>query len=368
MSKLVKFPNWDFGFPLIKSPNEVLSLFRFNSSPRFLLKSISKQHGVEHYPISDRSLDNLTGKGVSEKTMKLAFEHLVGILPPGVHDQLESIFSKDNSSIFAEKIWKSCFLGFEIMFGSNDLSKASIEQQSLESFKLFIFERCEYIERIQRWIDNIGGDTELKNGSNPAELMRLTCEFTRLPDEHKTQLVESITKFSAGGSYESHDTNVASCYLNADFNLALFALIDKISLDFKYQHRPEEREPTFLLHVFGMEARCYFGRLIKFIKQRSGCSNAHLASLIPVNQMNEASGRTELDIQKERLKEWASGKSRPSNETLVAFSGGFNSEDQFLVYAYSHVCLAIDGLIASSAHKDILVDAIYTDKNFSRYL
>jgi hypothetical protein len=361
MSKLVTLPTWHFKSPLIYSPHELLELFRFNASPRNTIKYIAKVSNLDPPKVSDRTMDNLSGKGVTEKTLFRAVAPLLEVAPKGLMDEIDQIWNEGNSQ--ARAIWLSNIASFECNLGDN-----AFDLEGLGLFKTFIFERVSYIEQIDEWVESIGGRGELKTGKHPVNLITLILERTNLLVEHQTALIEGMKKYIDGCDSEDHQINVAICHLNADFPLALFALLDQISLDRKYQHNPEQRVPSFLAQILDMDARCYFGKLIKFIKKRTGHTSSFLASLIPVPQMNELSGRTEHEIQKERLKEWVSGKSRPSNETLQTFMCAFKPEDQFAIFAYSHICLAIDELVAASEHKDILRGLVFTKKNYQRYV
>ncbi len=361
MSKLITIPTWQFKSPLIYSPHDLLELFRFNASPRNAIKYIAKQSNIDAPKVSDRSMDNLSGKGVSEKTLLRAAAPIFELAPEGLMDEIDQIWNEGYSQ--ARAIWLSSITSFESNLGDN-----ALDLQCLGLFKAFIFERVSYIEQIDEWVDSIGGRGELKTGKHPVNLITLVLERTNLLSEHQTALIEGMKKYVDGCDSEDHQINVAVCHLNADFPLALFALLDQISLDKKYQHNPEQRVPSFLAQILDMDARCYFGKLIKFIKMRTGHTSSFLASLIPVPQMNELSGRTEHEIQKERLKEWISGKSRPSNETLQTFMCAFQPEDQFAIFAYSHICLAIDELVATSEHKDILNELVYVRSNYQRFL
>ncbi|MBO0180710.1 hypothetical protein J0682_27470, partial [Vibrio parahaemolyticus] len=72
------------GNPFLKTPDEVAELFGFSTSIRSKVKHVARLVGQE-VKLSDRSLDNLSGKGVSKQKAEDALDPIFN----GLLEQLD---------------------------------------------------------------------------------------------------------------------------------------------------------------------------------------------------------------------------------------------------------------------------------------
>lgn len=359
------------GNPFIKTPDEIASLFGLPVSIRSKLKFFGKLVG-EDIPLSNRSLDNLSNKGVSENVVHRALEPLakkieemIGVsldesLPDGTRESDVDILLQSGLQVALH-----CF--------SQTLSEDDPARTYFQPLELFVERRCREFQPQKEWLESYRnkGATLEDATRNIADFYRPIMDKTMLSQQ---QVDEAIFVLKCLGEDErkSFDQSFKSSfiYFYQDFNLAFFAALDLCIFNFVLDGRDEKVEVrSVLIPVFEQKDKCYFGKFLSLIKEKSGLSNVGLSNSIAIETVDTKSGRTLGEAQLERLKEWKKGKNQPSYSMLSQFCSNLSFYEALPMLFVASICLSIDRLVAKCTLEDekSIMREIYSVENYRRY-
>lgn len=352
--------------PFLKTPDEVIELFGLSTSIRSQFKLISRLMKLD-VTVSDRSLDNLSRKGISERKATEIFEPILTVIEDRLKGKIDTIIPDGARTSDIHLLWPAAIKLF--MCGAQFTQQ---EQNCLQPLKRFLERRCrEYLPQSE-WYSKFG---EMDNKARLRHLpdFYLPVIDKMLLDSTEKNIVMKILSTKALGEKIEVEKNEALALglFSQDFNLSLFASLDLVAKNFAFLFFNDEKKvhESFLKQILAVEGQCYFGKLLSLIKSKTGCTYKKLAQLIPVQFQSTDSGRTELEIKIERLKEWRKGKTKPSFKVLDEFFSHFSNEDQMPLFIYGHICLAIDRLIGKykSVGDRKLLQNVYSPENYIRY-
>lgn len=349
--------------PFIKTPQEVVELFGFSTSIRKQIKFIATLHGQE-VKVSDRSLDNLSGKGISEKKAVEALAPLftqLDRLNLNLDDLIPTGSMVDDIKLLWDAQIKQVLAEFQ-----------SIEQAPnfLKPLIAFIERRCIEFEPQRTFSACHRGIDEPKMRTLIPDFYRPVINKTALNSEQQNLVIRVLDKLALGESIETdQDEMEAMGLFTQDFNLSLFATLDLVAINWKHLNQEGKKQhDSFLVKILASEGKCYFGKLMSFIKTEFDISFKALAQCVPIQQESTETGRTLLEVQVERLKEWRKGKTKPSFATLEKFCSNFAFEDQLFLLIYCLICQAIDRqLVKYKTDEQRILKEIYSADNYFTY-
>ncbi|KQA18591.1 hypothetical protein [Vibrio metoecus] len=350
----------------IKTPDEVAEMFGFCTSARSKLKLSARMLGKE-IKLSDRSLDNLSSRGISEKKAKECLEPIISAFEERFAVDLDDLIPVGAKISDLEVLWQATC--FTFLKGANFLDS---KEECLRPLIMFIERRCREYKPQQRLIAKI-------QDCEPDDAIRHVVDFYR-PIIDKTMLskvqqaivIDFLSQLPARKSFQLNtEETEALCLFIQDFNLSLFAAIDLVIVEMNQQGNELKvnKGRSLLADILDADGICYFGKLITFIKEKTGISYSKLAKFIPVHVKDAASGRSISDAQKERLTEWRKGEVKPSFKALNEFFSHFDADEQFPLLVYSFICMAIDKILTGFVleNERELLNEIYSSKYYIRY-
>ena len=351
------------GNPFIKTPDEVAELFGFSTSIRSQIKFIATKFGQE-VKVSDRSLDNLSAKGVSEQKANEALAPALTILDQ-LNLDLDNLIPIGTSTNDLKTLWRATIKSFVAGFGST-----AQDTSFLQPLIVFIERRCTEYEVQREWGSRQHGVDEQKLLTLIAEFYLSVIDKTALNSEKQNIVIKLFERFPLEQKIQANQDELeAMALFTQDFNLSLFAALDLAALNWKHFHQEGTKQhDSFLVKILASEGKCYFGKLISFIKTELGISFKTLAQCVPIQQESSETGRTLLEAQVERLKEWRKGKTKPSFSTLESFCSNFAFEDQLLLFIYCMICQAIDRqLVKYQGDEQRMLKEIYSADSYLTY-
>ncbi|WBA11812.1 hypothetical protein [Salinivibrio kushneri] len=354
--------------PFLKTPDEVANLFGLPLSARRKVKLI-EFYLQEEVKLSDRSLDNLGSKGISKQKADKAIEPILDSFERRFDLDLDQLIP-DGTLIFElDVLWQAAIKAFFCGLNSGELE---VDTNCFQPFVAFIERRCrEYLPQ-KEVILQLREREGLDPGSHLVEFYEPVIGKAHLRSCHQDVAIKALNQFSQDRSYSPTIEELeALSALHQDFNLSLFASLDLVALNLLWAgYNDEQRsEDSVLVEILAEDAKCYFGRLIAFIKRKVGCSFAKISELVPVQFDSSESGRTEKEVKIERLKEWRKGKTKPSVSTMDEFFSHFDLDDQIPLLIYGLICQAIDREISKyrCADERALLQQTYSPENYRRY-
>lgn len=349
--------------PFIKTPDEVAELFGFPTSIRSQIKILAALFGQE-VKVSDRSLDNLSGKGVSEQKADEALDPMLTLLDQ-LNLNIDNFIPIGTSTDDLKALWRAAIKSFTAGFES-----AGQDTSFLQPLIAFIERRCTEYEAQREWGSNHRGVDEQKLLTLIAEFYRPVIDKTALNSEQQNIVIQLLERLSLEQNIQANQDEIEAMGLfTQDFNLSLFAAVDLVALNWKHRHQEGiKQHNSFLFKILASDGKCYFGKLMSFIKEDTGVSFRTLAQYVPIQQESTETGRTVLEVQVERLKEWRKGKTKPSFATLEKFCSNFAFEDQLLLFIYCLICQAIDRLLVKyKTDEQRMLKEIYSADNYLTY-
>lgn len=350
--------------PFIKTPDEVAELFGFPTSIRSQIKFIAAKFGQE-VKISDRSLDNLSGKGMSEQNADAALAPILTLLDRFNLD-FDDLIPIGTSTDDLKTLWRAAIKN--VIAG---IQSAGEDASFLQPLIAFIDRRCSEYEPQREWISCHRG---MEEDSLLSEIMGFyspVINKTALNSEQQNMVIRGLDNLVLGENIEADQDEIEAMWLfMQDFNLSLFAALDLVAIQSKCLHQEGTKQyDSFLVKILASDGKCYFGKLISFIKAETGFSFRKLAQCVPIQQESAETGRTLLEAQIERLKEWRKGKTKPSFATLDKFFSNFAFEDYILLLIYSFICLALDRELANkkSAVDRRILKKVYSAETYINY-
>lgn len=349
--------------PFIKTPDEVVELFGFPTSIRSQIKFLAALFGQE-VKVSDRSLDNLSGKGVSEQKANEALAPMLTQLDQ-LNLNLDNLIPIGTSTDDLKTLWRATIKSFVAGFGA-----AAQDTSFLQPLVAFIERRCTEYEVQREWGSNHRGVDEQKLLTLITEFYRPVIDKTALNLEQQNIVIKLFERLSLEKNVKANQDELeAMALFTQDFNLSLFAALDLVAINWKHLNQEGTKQhDSFFGKILAADGKCYFGKLISFIKEDTGISYRELAQCVPIQQESTETGRTLLEVQIERLKEWRKGKTKPSFATLDKFCSNFAFEDQLLLLIYCLICQALDRQLAKyQGDEKRMLKEIYSADNYLTY-
>ncbi|MGO2161662.1 MAG: hypothetical protein ACTH4J_14515 [Vibrio toranzoniae] len=364
--KKFTMPSLTQGNPFLKTPDEVVELFGFPTSPRSKVKLVSGLLGQE-VKISDRSLDNLAGKGISERKAKEALEPLIGAIEERLKFDTDSFIPVGTRISDIHIQWSAainCFLcGAQF---------SEQEESCLQPLRVFLERRCVEYEPQRELIMRYRGMEQEEALYHLTDYYRPVIDKTLLDSKQVALLIKVLDKISLGDEVNAEQDEInAFALFSHDFNLSLFASLDLVARNFGLLVYDDvvKQDESFFTQLLEAEGQCYFGKLLTLIKIKTGCTYSKLAQFIPIQNRSTDSGRTESEAKVERLKEWRKGKTKPSFTVMDEFFSYFDVGDQLPLLIYGLICQAIDRMMEKYKLKGdrAIVQKIYSAENYARY-
>ncbi|HFQ5279660.1 TPA: hypothetical protein ACGUXS_004829 [Vibrio vulnificus] len=349
----------------LKTPDEVAELFGFSTSIRSKVKLLSRGLQKE-VKLSDRSLDNLGGKGISKLKAEEAFEPIYSALEDKLNLDFESLIPEGTRTSDIHVLWPAAIKSF--VCGAQFSEQ---EKSCLQPLVAFIERRCREYEPQREWVTNFRAIEYEGRLRHLTDFYMPVINKMLLDSTQQDAVMKILSMIALGDKVKVEKEDVkALCLFFQDFNLSLFVSLDLVARNFALLvDDASKQDESFLAQILAAEGQCYFGKLIAFIKIKTGCTYSKLAQLIPVQYQSTDSGRTESEAKVERLKEWRKGKTKPSFAVMDEFFSHFDVADQIPLLIYGFICQSIDRMIDKYKLEDdrALLREIYSAKNYSRY-
>lgn len=360
--------------PFMKTYDEVCSLFGIPTSIRQRIKFLAKEsnQGVR---ITDRSLDNLAKKGLSEKVitnsvLTIIDEYMAQHPEFAVVDKLSCTIQPQSIVI---DTWRVLFEGLKAAMVVESFDRASVDSL-LQPLMAFIERRWEESLGMREWAKQHHDLDEKEFRLNITSFFSTFINKTRLSEEEVNHTMSGMTKYAQGRENEISTEELYALYLSKqDFTLSLFATLDLIASNIRNFELGADaaaitNDGGFLTEILRQNSPCYFGRFIELLKRNSGKSYQAMATRIPTAFKGGSSGRTKQEAQLERLKEWRKGKARPSDKSFMAFCLQFKPYDYYPLMILGHICLSIDKMWSAANEADrVLIEKMYTPENYLKY-
>ncbi len=281
--------------------------------------------------ISDRSLDNLGNKGISEKTARrVSWPILRFLFKNGLLQYLKELPKayRETEVIHA---WRAPLLTF-------NHANSDINLQPLHSF---LNHRNELYQPIKYVIDTSPKLTPDNQTELLVSFYQLALPQTLLSQEEQKEILRVVA--SDDIHKEENITNRFYIqYWFYDFHLSLmaaldFTILDNANLIPKYEH-------GLFTHVFKQDGVTYFSKLLNHLGELGDYSDYQLAKFIPIKRNKEREHETSMfEAQTKTLKEWRSGKTHPTNNTLKQFFENIDTDSYALpIVLVGMICIGLD--------------------------
>lgn len=352
--------------PFLKAPDEVARLFGMQISARCKLKQLARILKKD-IQLSARSLDNLSGKGISKRSAEAK------IYP--IFEEMQDYLGFDDTELTSDKIKVFDIQSIWSEYIKVFLATDRISGQAAHLYQpliAFIERRCDEYRPQKEWFERNWGMSKKEAASHLSEFYRPVLDKTLLSSTQRDRVIHVFDQIYPGAEFEIDDAEIeALAYFLHDFNLSFFAALELSLRNVAQWHGAKnERNRSFLTQVMASEGKCYFGRFIGLIKELSGLTYKDLAGFIPVEFDENDSGRTRQEAQLERLKEWRKGKTKPSWTVMDEFSSNFDVSDQLPLMLFGFICQAIDRIMEGKELSDkdrVVLQRVYSEENYSRY-
>ncbi|MCG9680638.1 hypothetical protein [Vibrio sp. Isolate24] len=355
----IKIPIIKLGNPFLPSPDEVSEFLGLPVSPREKIKWLNASVVKSTLP-TDRTLDNISKDGIRWASIRqFAW-------------QLEKVFVRKG-------------LTFNVSLSSGGIHKADLSfwwshtlkgiQQGLSSafseinaglLVSYIDGRCAAYQRQLAFIQDAPDINECNQSELISGYYLPVLDFTLLSEPEKV-LVKSWLKSPSESA--SQETEQAMLCFKHDFWLSLMSVIDAMFLEDWDKHHEEYTPSSYARQygvfgqVFKREENTFLGKFFGLLKEQTNQTYAQLSEYValPFSE-HERNGELKNKVQKERFKEWRSGKSLPSVKALGAFFDNMEAGRQgadLLIYALFMRALDKEGCCA--------LPDIYTTNRYQRY-
>ncbi|MCG9752500.1 hypothetical protein L1D54_18660 [Vibrio brasiliensis] len=374
--------------PFFPTPDEFAEFMGANVSARNKVKTLAPLMGIK-ITITDRSLDNLGKTGISLKTASTLIDNVLTFLRR-INLNFPNLFKLRRLMAADVGIyWEQAIKGYRC---SQDRSGNELDLNLAYIGNFIATRQCD----IQPQLDILRKHKGTKSPPDFELLVEFyspvlpkTCLTTK---EQETVL--NIFKYGLhhGKLVPEHEAALA-LFIN-DFNLSLLATVDHTLIDYYERYLQEQgicvssasKWPStgIIYDVFSQEGMTYFDRFISYLKWLSGKSYAELAEAVPVTRSGKQkgeedldandSGRLLLDIQKETLKDWRRGKTRPSIEKLNGFFDELKLLNTFDLTLYGVIFVGIDKYIAkvvktnqSNTQMKETLEQVFNEEHYKRH-
>lgn len=311
------------------SPDEFVEFMGGKVSARSKVMLFEKACDVK-VDISKRSLDNLSTVGISKKlAVKTTWPFMRYLRNLGVFPILKQL-DNQKYKIDVYPSWKAALDWMDFHYkGEVDLSLI---------YRFFKDREESYVP--------------LKKHILSSELMEDNCkellfEYVKI-SLPKTRLTineqEVVLSVFEVGDYDnlSESANDAVLKWCFDFHVSLIAVFD---LTLLHHIQQQDNVPSGVMsNIFASKGKTYFGKLIEYVACLGNTSKYRLAELVPIDrEASSSSGVTLDEAQRSTLKDWCSGKTKPTFNTLCDFFEPLMAEGQsFPMVCYAMLCIALD--------------------------
>jgi len=257
----------------------------------------------------------LSGKGISERKAEEALAPMHTFLDRFNLD-LDDLIPIGTSTDDLKVLWRAAIKNFVA-----GIELAGEDASFLQPLITFIDRRYLEYEPQREWISYHRGMEESKLLSKMVEFYLPVIDKTALSTEQQSLVLRTFAKPVVAENFKMAQAETEAMVLfTQDFNLSLFAALDLVAINWKHLNQEGTKQhDSFFGRILAADGKCYFGKLISFIKEDTGISYRELAQCVPIQQESTETGRTLLEVQIERLKEWRKGKTKPSFATLDKF-------------------------------------------------
>lgn len=365
----------------IPSIMEVSEFLGCGSSPRKLMRFFAQITNTTQTLPSNRSLDNIAMKGVKWSTIQPFIWSVIRALyktgfkfsdlpkPNLPKNKNKDKISKLELNLY---LWESSIGGFE-----NGL-KQSASNMDISLFQCFIEQRIKHyrptIEMVEAFRATSKSDIDNKT---ILSFLDYLLPHTLLTTEEKIQVrsvfskIKSITlqrtKIDITEVELTKSMPILGLLQN-DFYLSLFAIIDITLLN--NTDNLGNYHNGLLGKILTQDSQTFLGKFFLAMKIGWKLTYTDIAQHIHLPSSEyKRNGSSKLDVQIERFKEWRSGKSLPSNKTILALFDDLSSDDKFKIYdthtlsIYAILMLNLD----KQAKKNPSINIVFTQHNYQRY-
>ncbi|WP_155362348.1 hypothetical protein [Vibrio nigripulchritudo] len=257
--------------------------------------------------------------------------------------------------------WKASLKGFEI-------SSDTLDIQILYSFLKF---RNQQYRPVRLFLDSAPPLSEENQEVLLQKFYNIALPQTLMtPNEQLTVqiLTQQLDRLRKGEHVEQYEYDCLIKWYH-DFHLSLFAAIDLTILSNVQTERNYEQ--GILTVIFKQQGVTYFSKLLTYLNKTMKISDYELAKYIPIDRDESKPLSTSLlEAQKNTLREWRSGSTKPTNQTLMKFYRSFGEDYDYLpIFVVSIICLALDRQINKQYAPGIIsaFKTMFSAENYSHY-
>ncbi|KJR29099.1 hypothetical protein [Vibrio sp. S234-5] len=312
------------------SLDEFALFLGFGVSARSKARILKEQLSLD-LKVSERSLDNLGSKGISEKKARLASWPILRFL---FQKGLFLFFKELPKDVRATDVIHTWL----IMLRSFNHEQPYINLQPLHSF---LNHRDQLYQPIKHFIDTMPKLTTDNQTELLVSFYQLALPKTLLSQEEQKEILRLVA--SDDMNREENGTNrLCIQYWFYDFHLSLMAALDVTILD--NFNLVSEYEYGIFSHVFKKDGATYLSKLLNHLIEKMDFRYCQLAKFIPIKRERESECETSMfEAQTKTLKEWRSGKTHPTNKTLIKFFENIDTESYALpILLVAMICIGLD--------------------------
>lgn len=353
----ISIPSIRPGVSFFPSPAETCDWLGLPSSPRQIIKMMAEVTNSRNTLPSDKTLDNLkTKKGVRWSTMRPFIWTVIRELYGKIGLSFVRQFPLPKQDIHKLDIgffWKP--IAPSIQHGLS----SSGNTLDISLFTKFIEHRTtDYQEQFEFFKRHYNNPSILNE--NPSVFIEKDIVHTLLTSTEQAHLLNALQT----NRFDEESIELLSLYKN-DFWLSLMAVVDNIITKHAIQEYEDNgvdypfAKSGLLVDILAQTEKTYLGKFYAFLKVTLEETYQELSQYVPIPYSEN------LDTVQEkidRLKEWRSGKTKPSTKTLLEY---FENMGQFMLSAYAVLMKAID--IQVRGQDGDFHKAAYTSANYARY-
>ncbi|WP_407546929.1 hypothetical protein [Vibrio parahaemolyticus] len=344
-----KLSNMDTGNLFFPNPDEFMKSLGFNVSPRSKIKKFAKESSIE-IEISDRSLDSLLKRGISLKLARKLFRNL----------SKSDFFKWIRRNVNVGNLPKNCWDNGKFWLISLELTMLLSDEFDFLPFERFLTKRHEQNQTVVMWLENNKKmpQTEREQIAWLLEHYGIVLPLTSLEaSRHETikQALEEIVKaeFQGVDVFDIPNQEIQDIVLiQYDFHLSMLAAFDLSICSLE-----SGDYCSFFSEIMKREGNCYFAKYLGWFIDLTNSTQYELGICVPVNYKDTGSGRTLEQVQRETLKDWMKGKTKPTWQTLERFFEKKlpSCDDVFYFQVIAWVCIGMDKLVGKNVRQEKLL-------------
>lgn len=339
------------------TPDEAAKLFNFPFSPRQRIRrmiTIANDIYDLNIKISDRSLDNLSSIGVSEKKLLPISSGIKNRIHGDTLIKIKNI----ETSILNNKInalWES----YLVPFSDGYNSKAGINID-IEPILEFLKSRSDIHISAIKTVDKNDYHT-IKN------YYSIILEHTLIGKDDVKNIISLIHSQSTNNFLKTDEQERSLLFFYFDFYLFLIAAIDKVICRLV----KSDKYPFGIFHtLLECSGNTYFGKSLYRFANHMGLTIYKLSQYIPVTDTNDKSNdSSRRERQFSILKKWRNGKTKPRIKTLDNFYNNFGEGNPDPLILISTICISIDKIIENPEFSESkkVINEIFSSDNYKKY-